>query len=180
MFGHDPPLAFAIIAIASRLEDPGRANRGNRPLQILCGIDRCKGCGLPAEVGHEALLVEPVLRHFKRAGIGQQGHIAQRGQRANGDILKLIGHHRAVGGEGGHGRRIAPIGTGELGGDVGGDGIAFRREDMHPVAQPRGGHGQHPAQLAAPENADGFTRGDHHCLSSAARQRWRFAQRETP
>jgi hypothetical protein len=49
---------------------------------------------------------------------------------------------------------------------------------MHPVAQLRRCHCQHPAQLAATQDADGFAGRDHlwyhlrmHCLSLAAQQR---------
>ena len=72
--GHDPPLALAVIAIAAGLEDAGRADFHQRLGQILWSIDRLERGDRAAQIGDEAFFVEPILRHFQRAGIRQERH----------------------------------------------------------------------------------------------------------
>ena len=157
----DPPLALAVIAFAAGLEDSGRSDPDQRLVQILARVDRQPRRTAPAELFDEFLLVDPVLRHFQRPGIGVQRRGSQRPQRRNRHILELIGHHRAVGGEGSHRLGIVPVRAGELGANLGRDRIRFGREDMDPVAQLGRGLGQHPPQLPAAQNADGFAGRDH-------------------
>lgn len=158
----DPPLALAVIALAPGLEDAGRSDPDQRLVQVFAGVDRHIGRGAAAPRLDEFLLVQPVLRHFQRARIGVQRHGAQRFQRCNRNILELIGHHRTVGGEFGHGAGIGPLGMGETGADLGRNRIRLGRIDVDAVTQLRGGLGQHPSQLPAAQNADGFAGWDHH------------------
>ena len=161
MIGHDPPLALAVIAVAPGLENAGRTDGGERAFQIFRRIDRRVGRGPAAQLLDKVLLAEAVLRGFQRAGVGQQGNVAQCRQRPDGDILELIGHHRAITGKARHGFGIVPGCASESRTNLGGDAVGLGRVDVAAIAKLRRRHGQHPAELAAAQNSDGFARRDH-------------------
>ena len=157
----DPPLPFAVIALTPGLQNPGRADPDQGLFKVFAGVDCPVGCCAPAQILNEFLFAQPVLRHFQGFGVGVERGRAQRFQRADRDILKLIGHHRAVGSESGQGLGIVPRGASELGADLCGDRIGFGGIDMDAVAQLRCCLGQHPSQLPAAKDADGFAGRDH-------------------
>ena len=43
-------------------------------------------------------------------------------------------------------------------GDLGGGTVRLRLQDNGPIAEPRGGHGQHATELPATDDADGRAR----------------------
>ena len=161
MIIHDPPLTLAVITFAAGLEDAGRSDPDQGFVKVLAGIDRHVGRGAPAQCLNEFLFLQPVLRHFQRARVWVKRHLAKRAQRRHRHILELIGHHRAIRGESRHRGGIVPMGAGKLSADFGSNRIGFRGIDVDPVTQLCGGFGQHPAQLPAAQNADGFARRDH-------------------
>ena len=91
----------------------------------------------------------------------RQQLVRQRSERGDGHILELVSDHRAVVGKAGQRLGIVPGGASETATDFGCDRFGLGRINMGPVAQLGGGHGDHPAKLAAPEDTDGFAGRDH-------------------
>ena len=159
--GHDPPLALAIITIPAGFQDARGADAGNGGGKIGRAVHRGKGRRGAAKANDELLFRHPVLRGFKGAGVGQQPHITKGRQRRGGDVLEFIGDDRAIRRKFGHGLGIPPFGAGEGGGNFGGDAVGLGRVDMAAITKLGRGHGDHPPQLAAAQNADGLARWYH-------------------
>ncbi len=157
---HDPPLALAVVAVAAGLEDAGGADLRDGPREVGRRIDRGERRGPAAQPGDEALLAQPVLRRLQRAPVGN-GRLLERGQRRDGDVLELVGDDRAVVRELCQRFGIVPLGAGERGAHFRRHALGFGRVDVAAVAELRRGDRDHPAELAAAEDADGRAGGDH-------------------
>jgi hypothetical protein len=75
--------------------------------------------------------------------------------RVGRDVLELVGDHVAGLGQALQGPAVVIGGDDLAGGDAAGRAVLLRIEDDDVEAEARGGLGQHPAQLAAAEDADG-------------------------
>ena len=166
---HD--LALSVIAEGLGLENGGTADQRVRRIGIGVFLDRRIGRRLQPEAAHEILFGDAVLRNLERAGARpNRNPVPEPFQRRCRHVLELDGddiHRRA---EGIQGRGVV-IGRHGLGGrDLRGGAAGLRREYVTAIAERRGGDRQHPAELAAAENADGPARRDHGIRSLAFRR----------
>ena len=90
-----------------------------------------------------AAAVSYLLRRFRR-----------RGGRGDRHVLELVGHDIDGFGETAQFRDVVVAPDGEGGGDLGGRCVRYIAVDMADEAEPRRGQRQHPAELAAAEDAD--------------------------
>ena len=152
----DPHLALAVIAKPAGLQDGWAAKRLHRQFEILQRSDLPEARRRDAEADGEGLLCNPVLCRLKRgraragkAGLFDDLHGGSR------HILEFAGH--------GINARREPAQAFDVVIGCGGcrcrhlSGWACLRIggiDMRPDAELRGGDGNHPAKLAATEDAD--------------------------
>jgi len=148
-------LALAVIAIACSLEDAGGADSGDRGGEILRAFNPCIGGWYSAKIGDEAFFSKPILRHLQRARRAGEQWLGDGSYSGERDVFELPRHHIAAVGEIGERCGIVPIGGDEGAAGIGRDIIAIGRVADYPITQLQRGHSQHPAQLAAAENADG-------------------------
>ena len=152
----DPHLALAVIAEPAGLQDGRAAKRLHRQGQILQRSDLPEARRRDAEAGGEGLLCNPVLCRLKR-GRARAGKAALSDDLQGGSrhILEFAGHginarrepaqafDVVIGCGGCRGRHLSGRACLRIGGI-----------DMRPDAELRGGDGNHPAKLAAAEDAD--------------------------
>jgi hypothetical protein len=151
----DAPLALAVIAVAAVLRMPG-CRRGDRGGISVSGGRRGVGRGRAAQLLAEALLAQPVLRHFQRAraGAGSRppGEGRERCRRARSRIRRS--RRRRPRRTRASALRSCPIGAGEPRATSAAT-LSPRARRMAAIAELRRGHRHHPAELAAAEDADG-------------------------
>src|SRR6185437_4986877 len=126
-----------------------RAQRGRRrDVGIIGGAD--------AELAHEVLFGEAILRGFEDLAVRQHGtpRCEDHGGRGR-HVLEFIGDDVDIGGKKLQRFDIGIYCASRVQHDIEGGRIRVGRK--HPAAQPKPGrrHCQHPAQLASAENADG-------------------------
>ena len=108
-----------------------------------------------AEVAEERLLGQPLLSRLEGTGRRVDRHAAgQEGGRLDGDVLELVGDGLDAGGELVEGVEVDEVGPDVAGGDGGGR-VGVRVEDADADSERGGGEGQHAAELAGPEDAEG-------------------------
>ncbi len=151
----DPPLALAIIAFAASLQNAQRAQLFDSTGQILFRIDGHIRRALAAMLLHEILLIQAILRGFQRERAGAHQICGNGGNCAQWDIFKLPGHNVTLRSQGGQRGHIAPALGEEIGADFCGYIVILRGIANHAQTQLRSGHGQHPSQLSAAQNAYG-------------------------
>src|SRR3546814_12907672 len=92
----------------------------------------------------------------------------QEAQRVDRHILEFQGDDVARRGEGGEARFVVPGRLAVLRGDLRRDAFAVGGIDMRAIAELRRRGGEHPAELAAAQNADGRYRGEQTANGRAA------------
>ena len=151
----DPPLALAVVTVAAGLEDARRAEPVDRSLQVGTRIDPFIGGRVTPKAFDEALLVEPVLRRFERAGVRKDALFRHGFGSGDGDVLEFPCHHIALRGKGGERGAIVPLVREDIVANLAHHIIAFGRIGDAAIAQLRGAHRHHPAELAAAQDPDG-------------------------
>jgi hypothetical protein len=97
---------------------------------------------------------------------------AEGGKRLDREILELVGGDIDLFAEPFERRAVVKPGAGEGRGDIRRAGVLVRIEDMAFVAELGGGDGEHPAELAAADDADGGPGLDDHPGVSATDFVW--------
>ena len=152
----DDRLALAVIAEAAGFQHRGQADFGDRRAQRGCRGDVGIVGGADAELAHEILFRQAVLRGFEDLAVRQ--HRTPRGEDHGGrrrHVLEFIGDDVDIGGKQLQRLDIGIFRAGRVQHDVEGRRIRVGRKHPAAQAEPRRRHCQHPAQLAAAENADG-------------------------
>src|SRR5690606_27362921 len=117
----DAPLALAVVAFAPRLDDARRSDALDSGGEFAVVIDRSVRRGTSTKLLDEALLAQPILRHFQRVGAGSEAVRGNRGERRHGNVLEFVSHDRATLRELAQRFAVVPVGAGEAGADFGGD-----------------------------------------------------------
>ncbi len=90
--GHDPGLAFAVVAEAAGLEDRRGADFGQRVVQCGGVLDQGVGRGREAGGPEEVFFREPVLGGLERAAAGAHGgDVRDRVDGGERHVLELVG-----------------------------------------------------------------------------------------
>ena len=130
-------------------------------VQLRERADRREGGDRDAGAGEEPLLPQPVLGGVEDRSRRPHGSVRGGGLGGvGGDVLELEGDDVHPAGEVADRVEVVIGGLDLAVGDLAGGGVVVRGEGVHPVAHPAGGDGEHAAELAAAEDADGGARED--------------------
>ena len=170
----DADLPAAVVAAGGRLEPQRQAE------PIGCGTELIRGADLaPRRDGDAGAFDEPplgeaVLGHDQRvaAGPDRPGRV-DRADDVGGDVFELVGHDRAPFRQPLGGTDIVIRGEDQLVGDDGSRTVRVRVEDRDPIAHGPGRDGQHPAELAAAQDADRGRRIDRRRVVAQIREHGR-------
>ena len=155
--GRHPDLAAAVVAAARCLEperQPDRVRRRGRP-QLVGRADLAPGRHGDPGALDEPALGDAVVGHDQRPVPGPD-----RDERLDGrhdgrrDVLQLVGDDGAAAGQAERGADVVVRADHQLVGDRCAGAIDVRVEDRDAVAHRAGGLREHPAELAATEDAD--------------------------
>ena len=157
--GSDRPLALPVIAEPRRLEDRGRADLGHRPVEVAGGGHLPEPRGRDADGIEEILLRHPVLRHRERLRVRADRNPLRDPRDGLGrNVLEFERHDVHGGRERVERRPVVVSRAGRARGDLGGGGVLLRAVDVAAIAQPGRRQRDHPAELAAAQDADDRTR----------------------
>src|SRR5690242_6070605 len=102
----------------------------------------------------KGLLARTILRDGERAGRGPE-LVAEHLERFDRQVLELVGGDVDLARERAERAHVVEFRASDSGGDIGGAALFVRVEDVALVAELGGGDGEHPAELAAADDADG-------------------------
>ena len=138
---------------------PGRP-KSRRPAQI-CRRDAIgeEGGERKAVFREAGLLAQAVLGDVQDSPLGRTGACCGGGGGGGGDVFEFEGDDVDVGGEVADGVQIVVRGVDLDVGDLAGGGVFIGRKRVDAVAHAARRDGEHAAQLAAAEHADGRRRG---------------------
>ncbi len=172
----DPGLALAVVAEPAGLQERRHADLGQRRVERGLVVDRGERRGADAELPEQALLGEPVLGRRQRLGAGVDlgAGLLQRRDGAGWDVLELVGHDVARGGQSAQRVRVV-VGRLQQRGDLPTAGLGRRVEQGAADVERVPGEGQHPPELAAADDPDphrvggGGCRGSGSCRTASVR-----------
>jgi hypothetical protein len=87
----DPGLSLAVIAEAAGLQDRGRADRGQRGLQVGRSVDRAKGAVASPRPARKVFSVSRSWLTRSASRPGRIGSAAPARRARGGDVLELVG-----------------------------------------------------------------------------------------
>ena len=148
-------LPFSVVPERGRLKDRRTADCPHAIGEIDVTANRCERRDRQPEIVQKRFFANPMLRDFECAAVWPDDRVCFGGRhRERGDILELEGHDVDAA------RKLPnPIDIVVRGddldiGDLSCRRVVFRRERVHAIAQPSGGHREHAAELAAAKDAD--------------------------
>ena len=166
-----PALPLAVIAEPAALQDQRQAERLLGGADVVLVVDRGPARDLAAVRFDEALFDGAVLGD--REGRSPRLElVAKLGKRLGGQVLEFVGGDIDRVGERLECVSIVLARAGESRRDPGRGRIEVGGDHMAVVAELRSGDGQHPAELAAADDADRGARGDGHPGVSATDFVW--------
>ena len=157
--GADFPLALAVVSEPRGLEDRGCADIVHRPAEIGGGRDRSETGRGDADRVEKGLLLHPVLGDGERPRVrADRNRLREPLDRRGRNVLEF--ERDDVDGicEPGERGLVPIIRACRERRDLGGGGVRFGAVDVAAIAQPRRRRRDHPAELAAAQDADHRTR----------------------
>ena len=157
----DPGLALAVIAVAPSLQDERDAELGDCRFHVFEVRYRAPGGDARLALLDELFFARAILRDGERYR-ARSDLLAEQLERFDRDIFKFIGRDTDGAPERFERRNVGELGARERGRDVGRGRMLVRVEDVAAVAELGRGHAEHPAELAAADDADGGAGRDRH------------------
>ena len=149
-------LALPVVAEAGGFEDGGEAEVTRGGVEVGVGFHFAEGRGGEAIVAEESFLPQPLLSGVENVAGGPDNGVASGDFGGDGrDVLDLEGDDADALGEVGEALLIEVIPDRFDISDLARWRVGVRRVNGDTIAELAGGEGQHPAQLAAAEDADG-------------------------